>query len=760
MRNRDESRPSSFGFLLLGAFLGVASSAHALLPPPPPMAPVRLATEIYYGTRVADPYRYMENLSDPEVQAWMHAQDDYTRRVIWSISGRAKLLARIKLLDESEPAEISDIRRLPTGRVFYLKRSAAGEVAKLYMRDGFAGKETLIADPSKYDAPGGPHNSIHFYFVSQDGRYAAVAGGHPGAYDALKVIDSTNGRDTGEKIDRVFFGLGFVPTAWRPDNKSFFYTRLRGLPAGGPPSEILQNSQVYLHIVGTDPDKDESVFGGTLSPLVKFEPVNLPNIVVPVGEPWALGLVTFSGGRNEIAIYVAPLSSVGKTDTPWKKVCDIQDGVTKVAVHGDDLFLLTHKDASRFKVVRTSISRPDFNTAQVVVPERGGVIRNLAVASDALYVEELDGPIGRVVRLAYDARAPETITLPFAGSVSLAGQAWPAGPPSDPRIAGTLLRMGSWTKADQLYDYDPAAKRIMNTGLQPLGKYDDPKNLDDEEVKVRSFDGTLIPLSIVYRKGIKLDGSNPTRLGGYGAFGATYPPTFYRWQLAWLERGGILAWANVRGGGEYGEEWHRAGMMKNKVNTVRDFLACAHYLIDKKYTSPAKLAGYGASAGGITIGRAITMEPSLFAAALDQVGVSDLLRKEVGTNGPITALEYGSTDTKEGFAALLANSPYNHVVDRTPYPAVLLMTGINDPTVPPWQMAKMAARLQAATSSGKPILLRIDYQGGHIVSETKTETETLLADEWSFLLWQFGDPDFQLSAAPSDNASQHRGKSG
>jgi len=164
---------------------------------------------------------------------------------------------------------------------------------------------------------------------------------------------------------------------------------------------------------------------------------------------------------------------------------------------------------------------------------------------------------------------------------------------------------------------------------------------------------------------------------------------------------------------------------------VRDFLACAHYLIDKKYTSPAKLAGYGASAGGITLGRAITMEPSLFAAALDQVGASDLLRKEVGTNGSITALEYGSTDTKEGFEALLAMSPYNHVVDRTPYPAVLLTTGINDSNVPPWQMAKVAARLQAATSSGKPTLLRIDYQGGHVVGETKTETEAMLADEWS-----------------------------
>lgn len=729
-----------FGVMLVG----IAPPARCSLPTPPAMAPVRPVTDTYYGTRVVDPYRYMENLKDPEVQAWLKAQNDYTRLVLGRVAGRASLLARIKLLDESEPAEVSEIRRLPTGRIFYLKRLATGEVAKLYMRDSFAGKETLVADPSKYDVPGGPHISIHFYWVSQDGRYVAVGGGSTAGDNAVKIIDTVTGKDTGETISRVFFGFGFVPTVWRPDNHSFFYTRLRDLPVGTPLSEILQSSQVYLHAIGTDPDKDQAVFGGTTSPLVRFDAVDVPTVVVTPEVPYALGLVTSSGGNRDSAIYVAPLESVGKPGTPWQRVCGVEDGVREAAVHGGDLFLLTHKDASRFKVVRTSLSKPDFATARVVVPQRGAVITNISAAGDALYVEELDGGIGHLVRVPFDTGTPQAVRLPFEGSLQLAGYALPASPASDPRISGTLLNLGSWIKADQLYAYDPATEQITNTGIQPLGPYDDPRYLTSVEVKVKSFDGTQVPLSIVYRKGIKFDGSNPTRLGGYGAYAEISPPVFYRWQLAWLERGGILAWAHVRGGGEYGEEWHRAGMMKNKLNTVRDFIACAHFLIDKKYSSSAKLAGFGMSAGGIMIGRAITMEPRLFAAALDQVGVSDTVRKETGINGPISALEYGSTKTEEGFEGLLAMSPYNNVVDHTPFPAVLLMTGINDANAAPWQVAKMAARLQAATSSGKPILLRINYQGAHVPT-TKTDIEELLADQWSFLLWQFGDPEFQPS---------------
>jgi prolyl oligopeptidase len=288
-------------------------------------------------------------------------------------------------------------------------------------------------------------------------------------------------------------------------------------------------------------------------------------------------------------------------------------------------------------------------------------------------------------------------------------------------------------------------KQVTDTKLQPAGPYDNPADLEAVEVKIPSYDGTLVPLSIVQRKGLKLDGSNPTFLFGYGSYGFSQNPFFVPLMLAWHERGGIGAICHVRGGGEYGEEWHLAGKGPTKPNTWRDFIACAQYLVDKKYTSPARLAGVSGSAGGITIGRAITERPDLLGTALIGAGCSDMLRQETTANGVPNIPEFGSTKTEEGFKALYGMSAYHHIKDRTAYPAVLLDTGINDPRVDSWQMAKMAARLQAASTSGKPVLLRVDYEAGHGVGSTEKQIQEELADEWSFLLWQFGVPEFQPS---------------
>lgn len=256
---------------------------------------------------------------------------------------------------------------------------------------------------------------------------------------------------------------------------------------------------------------------------------------------------------------------------------------------------------------------------------------------------------------------------------------------------------------------------------------------------VTSHDGVRVPLSILHRSGLALDGSHPALLSGYGAYGMTISPHFNPAGLAFLERGGVIAYAHVRGGGEYGKPWHHAGRMATKPNTWRDFIACGEYLVTKGYTSPAKLAGQGGSAGGILIGRAITDRPDLFAAALINVGCTDMLRMETTTNGVPNIQEFGSVKTKEGFDALLAMSAYHHVQDGVRYPAVLLTHGINDPRVEPWMSAKMTARLQAATAGGRPVLFRVDYQAGHGVGSTKAQRQEELADEWAFVLWQAGE---------------------
>jgi prolyl oligopeptidase len=704
-------------------------------PPGPPVAPVEVVTNTYFGTAIADPYRYLENLSDPKVMAWLKAQNDYTHSVLDRIPGREALLARIQELDNAVTARVDDVRRLPDGRYFYLKRLPRDNTFKLYVREGLTGKETLLCDPEKFAQASGKPFAINYYEPSWDGNRVACGLSAGGSEDAaIHVLETATGKEVDKPIDRAQFG----GVSWRPDGKSFFYNRLQKMEPGMPETERYQKSCVYLHVIGANADQDPPVFGCDVSPRVNLDPADDPFINAVPGSPYVLGSIEH-GTRQELTLYVAPLTAVGKPSTPWQKVCDVGDDVTDFVVKGREIFLLTHQDASRFKIIATALARPDLASARTVVPAGDAVITGLAVAKDALYVQLRDGGIGRLLRVSAPGKAG-LVKLPFDGSVSLTAM--------DSRLPGAWLDMGTWTKAGQIYEYDPRTEKITNTGLQPLGKFDAPDDLESVEVKARSDDGTMIPLSIVYKRGIRLDGSNPALLWGYGAYGISEDPVYGPVLLAWYEKGGVFAVAHIRGGGEYGEDWYKGGYQQTKPNTWKDFIACAEYLIEHKYTSPGRLAGQGGSAGGILIGRAITERPDLFGAAVIQVGCLDMLRIETTPNGVPNIPEFGSVRTEDGFKGLYEMSSYAHVRDGTHYPAVMLATGINDPRVEPWQSAKMAARLQAATTGGKPILLRVDYEAGHGIGTTKKQNEEQRADVWAFLLWQFGLPEFQTPPSP------------
>ena len=700
-------------------------------PPGPPAAPVEVVTNTYFGTAIADPYRYLENLSDPKVMAWLKAQNDYTHSVLDRIPGREALLARIQELDNAVNARVDDVRRQPDGRYFYLKRLPRDNTFKLYVREGLTGRETLLCDPEKFARAAGKPFAINYYEPSWDGNHVACGLSAGGSEDAaIHMLETATGKEVDKPIDRAQYG----GVSWRPDGKSFFYNRLQKMEPGMPETERYQKSRVYLHVIGADADQEPPVFGCDVSSRVTMDPADDPFINTVPGSPYVLGSIEH-GTRQELTVYVAPLTAVGKPNTPWKKVCDVGDDVTDFAVKGKEIFLLTHQVASRFKIIATTLARPDLASARTVVPAGDAVITGLAVAKDALYVQLRDGGIGRLLRVSASGKAG-LVKLPFDGSVSLTAM--------DSRLPGAWLDMGTWTKAGQIYEYDPRTEKITNTGLQPLGKFDAPDDLESVEVKARSDDGAMIPLSIIYKRGIKLDGSNPALLWGYGAYGISEDPVYGPVLLAWYEKGGVFAVAHIRGGGEYGEDWYKGGYKQTKPNTWKDFIACAKYLIEHQYTSPARLAGQGGSAGGILIGRAITERPDLFGAAVIQVGCLDMLRIETTPNGVPNIPEFGSVRTEDGFKGLYEMSSYAHVQDGTHYPAVMLATGINDPRVEPWQSAKMAARLQAATTGGKPILLRVDYEAGHGIGTTKKQNEEQRADVWAFLLWQFGLPEFQM----------------
>jgi prolyl oligopeptidase len=702
-----------------------------------PVAPVRPVTDEYFGSKITDPYRYMENLKDPEMQAWMRAQNDYTRAVLDRIPGRQQLLARIRELDQSVPRV--EARRLPGDLYLVRKQLPREDVGNLYLRHGLNGEDKLLVDPEKITLArsnqGKGKSEIRYYALSDDGKYLSV-GVIPGGSETngeIHVIETATGRETADVITRGVGAEQWYPY-WLPDNRSFVYGRLQQLPPGAPAAEVRQKFRSYLHVLGTDAEKDPSVFGYGVVPDINVAPSLIASVQIAPRSRYALAVLNDSVSPNS-AFYIAPADSIGKSNSTWRKVADFSDGVTRIVAHDDDLYLLTYKDAPRYKIVRVDARKPDLSSGEVIVPPDEAVLTDISGAQDALYVELLDGGVSRVLRVPYGPRPKvERVAPPFEGTAFVS---------TDPRVPGALLYVTSWIKAGRIFAYDPQTKTMSNTRLQPSGAYDNPDNVESVEVKVPGHDGTLVPLSIVYPKGMKLDGSHPTRLNGYGGYGITMNPDFDPKTLAWHERGGVRAICHVRGGGEYGEEWHLAGKGPTKPNTWRDFIACADYLISKGYTSSAQLAGQGGSAGGILIGRAITERPDLFGAAIINVGVLDTVRFETTANGATNIEELGSTKTEEGFKALYAMSSFHHVKDQTAYPAVLLTTGINDPLVDPWEPAKMTARLQAATSSGKPVLLRVDYGGGHGGGSGADQYRERLADSWSFLLWQFGLPEFQ-----------------
>ncbi|MGH8674582.1 MAG: prolyl oligopeptidase family serine peptidase, partial [Burkholderiales bacterium] len=528
---------------------------------------------------------------------------------------------------------------------------------------------------------------INYFYPSTDGKHVAFGVSAAGSEDAsIYVIETASRKRIGKPIDRA----QYPGISWRPDGKSFFFLRQQKLEPGMPATERYQNSRLWLHRLGHDAERDTLILGPGVSPRVDVPRTDFPYVIAIPGSRHAVAAV-YAGVQREIVLYTAPLASVGNPGTPWVKICERADKVTDFAVKGDDLYLLTHAKSPRYSIVRTTLSKPDVKKAATVVPASGQVLFEIGAARDGLYFESRDGAVKRLKRLSWGARDATEIKLPLEGAASLMSVS--------PVMHGALVSLAAWTRAREIYAVDAQGKAV-NTKLQPLGKYDAPDGLVTTEVKVRSHDGAMVPLSIIHRSDTKLDGSNPALLYGYGAYGITEEPRFGPTRLAWFEKGGVYAVANVRGSGVYGEDWYKAGYKATKPNTWKDLIACAEYLIAQKYTSRSRLGILGGSAGGILVGRAMTERPDLFAAVIPDVGLLDAVRAETTANGIPNIPEFGTVKKEDEFRALLAMSSYHHVKQGTPYPAVLLVHGVNDPRVDVWHSSKMAARLLAATTSG------------------------------------------------------------
>ena len=691
----------------------------------PPKARIQVVSDTYFGTTVADPYRWMEDWGSEEARGWLDSQAAYARAVLDALPERRALLTRITELNGALPV-LSDFA-VAGGRTFYLRRDPGGELARLVVRMTPAASERVLVDPNAMT--GDAHASIDWHVPSWDGKLVAYGLSYGGSENStLLVLDVESGAHLGDAISRVRFGR----LSWLEDNQSFVYHRYREPLAATSPAGRRYESRAHLHKLGTDSEQDLVIAARGLNPAVAMTPEDRPFLSLTPESRWMLLVISHSAllrdRWTDCTLFAAPRAALADNPEacPWSRIAGVEDDVANFALDGDWLYLLGRRGAPRGQVIAIPMERPG-GRAPVVVAESERVIEDIRIVGRHLLVRELDGGLGRLRRMSLPNGKPEDVPLPVTGTIL----EWATEP------AGTeaLLQITSWIEAPLVFQNDVTSGAVRDTGWAPPAS---PAftELQVQEVQALARDGTRVPLSIIHRKGLKRDGGNATLLTAYGSYGFPYAASFNPALLAWAERGGVWAVAHIRGGGELGREWHNAGRKLNKENTINDFIACAEYLIETGFTSPARLAGEGASAGGIPIGGAMVRRPELWAAVVMMVSVTNALRMEFEENGPINVPEFGSVSTEEGFRSLQIVDSYTKLQDGVQYPAVLLTTGLNDPRVEVWQATKMAARLQAATTSGKPVLLRVEPHGGHGSGATKTQQDEELADEFAFLLSQ------------------------
>jgi len=692
-------------------------------------------TETYYGTPVDDPYRFLEDSKNADVQAWLRANADATNAILGRIPGRTALLGRMAEIEAAAPGIASNVVRTRGGRYFFLRRNPGEDQFRLVWRDGVDGQDTVLVDPEALTKAVGRPHAIMDFAPSNDGRklaYSIQVGG--GEIGTLHVIDVASGRALIEPLDRIRYSS----VSWLEDGRGFFYTRLREGYDKLPPTERFQDTARHYH--GLDPELDRRVFSASLNADLRLPSYAVGIVFQVPGTRLAAAFVYLGVERNRL-LFLADLDAAIQGNAQWRPVVELKDKVSDVAFGGGWIYLRSALDAPRYRILRVPLDRPELAHAQVVVPASRSVITGIGAARDGLYFTQRDGATLSLSRLDHSA-APkvERIALPFEGSVRIEA--------TDAQIDGAIVDLATWTRAAKPYFYDPSKGTVIPLPLVASGTFDAPQDIIAREVMVPSHDGVDVPVSILSHRDIKLDGRNPTIVYGYGAYGTTEDPFFSPRIYAWLERGGVYAIAHVRGGGAFGEEWHLAGQKATKPNTWKDGIAVAQWLIGNGYTSRDRLGIYGGSAGGIFVGRAVTERPDLFAAAVSAVGVHDLVRSETRANGVANIPEYGTVKKEDEFRALLAASSYHHVRDGQVYPAVMLVHGANDTRVDVWQSAKFAARLSAAAPPGRPVLMRLDYESGHGQGSTRAQARERTGDVFTFFLWQFGVPDFQPVARP------------
>ena len=678
----------------------------------PPKAKVIPVEDTVQGHKIIDRYRYLENPNDPETKLYIENEAKYTRSILGPLPGRDRINARL-----SQLLEIGTVGAPQMGGQYYFHTRREGNQNQpiLYVRKGLEGQDRVLVDVNKMSSDGTV--ALDWWFASDDGKYVAYGTSPSGSEEStLHIAETATGKVLPDTIDRT----RFASIAWMKDSSAFYYTRH---PKKGevPEGEEVYHVKVFFHRMGTEPAKDPLIFGEGRNPQ------DIPQVNLSEDDRWLL--IDVGEGWTKTEMYLKDLQS----EEPPLEITTGKDFLYGADFFQGKLYITTNEDAPHYRVFVADATNAKRENWKEIIAQSDAVLQNASVTGGKLLVQYEHNATSELKLFSLDGKKLADISLPAIGSVFSTSGRYDRNeiffgfqsftvPPSIYRVQLDDIKSGLWAKVD--------APSI------------DPSGYDVQQVWYASKDGTKVPMFVVSKKGTEKNGKNPTLLTGYGGFNISLTPAFNRSMYLWMEHGGVYAVANLRGGAEFGEDWHRAGMLEKKQNVFDDFIAAGEYLIAQRYTDKDHLAIQGGSNGGLLMGAMITQRPDLFRAVVCQVPLLDMLRYQNFQIAKLWIPEYGSSDDPKQFEWLYAYSPYQHVKPGQEYPAILFMTGDTDTRVDPMHAKKMAALMQADAKNGssreRPILLRIDIKAGHGQGKPVAKQIEESTDMYSFLFWQLG----------------------
>lgn len=690
----------------------------------------KMVIDQYHNQKIEDPYRYVENLSHPEVKEWINTQNKNSQSFLQNIEKRQFLINKQVELDKKNEFVISKLKVTRNEYHFYLKRLPTENVAKLYYKTSFSGEEFLLYDPISFMPSENKEFVINHFQPDWIGSKIAISLTEKGKEISRIIILNTNTKQVSNEVLKNTWPSNDKGIEWVPNNSGFIYVHYPY--ANDPSKNFLLDSASLLHSIGEPQAQDVNVFSKAFCPNLDLKQEDFAvTIIQDQLTKYIIGAASGASAYHDT--YYLPIQEVGSNN--WTSLFSKQEQIKEYIIVRDSIVFKTSKNAPNFKIGITSIKNPNFQKARILVKEKKEqVIIDFAITSEGLfYVSSKNGVQAKLYKRT--THTDTEIVLPKAfGHIAISSKG-----KTDHKL---WITAKGWTTDSERYEYSNdtlLSRNIYNTSSSNI-----LNEIVIEEVEVTGHDGQKIPLSIFYHKDMVKNGKNQVLMDGYGSYGISMKPAMRIHRTLWLLEGGVYAIAHVRGGGEKGNAWHKGGYKSSKPNTWKDFISSAEYLISNQYTSQKNLAILSGSAGGILIGRAITERPDLFAAAIVEFGSLNMVRSEMRRNGANNIKEFGTIKDPEEFKSLLEMDAYHHIEKNEKYPAVFLTAGLNDPRVPAWFSAKFMAKLQAYDVSNNPKLLLVDSESGHGIDDTKTKIFERYANIIAFAFKQTGHPDYQF----------------